>query len=100
MNWSRKSCVPQVRFIFDGIEYRWAGWLGCQLESLEWRAPRAGTTRALEFDIGKAPIEMTVCSTARHGWKFRATWSVRKSGTHDEYVSRIEELRAALRAIV
>jgi hypothetical protein len=100
MNWNRKSIFPQARFLFDGVEYRWAGWLGCQLESLELRTPPAGTARTLDFGNGKPPIDVTVYSTAREGLKCRATWSVRKSGTHDEYVQRIEELRGALRALV
>lgn len=92
---------PQARFILDGREYRWSGDLGCQLESLERTPPPAGTTRTLYFGIGKDPIDVTVYSTKREGIrKYRATWAVSKSGTHDEHVTRIEKLRDSLRKLI
>lgn len=100
MNSNKKSIYPQVRFFFDGIEYKWSGYLGCQLVSMERRTVPAGTTRRLNFGVGKEGIDITVYSTARRGLWVRTTWSVNKGGTHDEYVQRIERLRAALRELV
>lgn len=100
MNWNRKSDYPQARFLFDGTEYRWSGYFGCQLESLERRTVPAGTTRRLDFGAGKDGIDVTVYNTTRQGLRVRTTWAVSKIGTHDEHVQRIEGLRSALRALV
>ena len=93
--------MTQVYVVFDGISYRWSGWLGCQLESLEWRRPPAGTTRMLYFDNGKPPVEVTVFSTKRLGLfrRCRCTWAVSKIGSYDERSERINELRDALRGL-
>ena len=100
MSWNNKTPWPQIRFIFDGIQYRWSGFFGCQLESLEWRTVPAGTTRKLDFGIGKPTVEMTVFTTERKGLKVRTTWSVCNSGTHDEHLARIRALKDALASLV
>jgi len=99
MAFDRKS-YPAANFWFDGHEYRWSGWFGCQLESWEWRTVRAGTQRVLDFGVGKPQITMTVASTRREGLKVRTTWAVANHGTHDEHVARIVELKAALQDLV
>ena len=93
--------MTQVYAVFDGIRYRWNGWGGCQLESLEWRRPPAGTTRILEFENGKPSIMVTVFSTERKGLfrRCRCTWAVSKSGSYDECSERIKELKDALRGL-
>lgn len=97
----RSKLSPQVVFLFDGVAYRWSGWFGCQLESIEHRPPSAGTMRRLDFGNGRQAIDVTVFSVRRLGLRaHRVTWSVCKSGSHDEYAARIWELRDALRALV
>ena len=88
--------------VFDGTRYRWSGWLGCQLESLEWKRPPAGTTRMLDFDNGKPPVEVTVFSTKRLGLfrRCRCTWAVSKSGSFDERSDRVRALLEALRGLL
>ena len=100
MGWTTKTPWPQVRFIFDGVTYRWSGWFGCQLVSYEWRTLPAGTMRRLEFDAGKPHIDLTIFSTKREGLKVRTAWSVSDRGTHDEHTARIYELKHALAALV
>ena len=99
MRYSNKIS-PDVHFIFNGIRYRWNGWLGCQLESYEWFTPRVGTRRLLNFNNGSAPTEVVIFSTQRSGLKTRCTWSVSCSGTHDTHVKRIERLRDELRNLI
>lgn len=94
------SHFPRAEFLIDGSRYRWSGYLGCQLESREWRTLPAGTSRDLRLDIGEPPIRITVYFTEREGIKVRTTWAVSKSGTHDEHVARIEKLRAQLRRLI
>ena len=100
MRWKNKTPYPQIRFIFDGVQYRWCGFFGCQLESREWRTLPAGTTRELKFDFGSTPITMTVFSTNREGLKVKTTWAVSKRGTHDEQLARIRGLKAALASLI
>jgi len=93
--------MRNVYAVFDGIKYQWSGWDGCQLESLEWRRPPAGTTRILDFENGKKSIAVTVFTTERSGWlrRCRCTWAVSKIGSYDERSERINELRDALRGL-
>lgn len=91
---------PKVVFTLSGHEYWWRGWLGYQLESLEWRTVPAGTVRKLFFGVGKPILEVTVFSTRREGLKIRTTWAVSDRGTHNEHVARVCELRKALNQLV
>ena len=100
IDWINKTPWPQIRFIFDGVEYRWCGFFGCQLESREWRTLPAGTTRELKFDFGRPSITMTIFSTKREGLKVKTTWAISKRGTHDEYLARIRGLKAALASLI
>lgn len=100
MSWDKKTPWPQVRFIFDGKEYRWSGWFGCQLESFEWKTLPAGTQRAFIFGSGTQKIDMTIFTTKREGLKVRTTWAVSSSGTHAEHTARIYALQDALKKLV
>lgn len=99
MSFNSVTPYPRARFIFGRHHYQWSGWFGCQLESWEWRMPALGTTRELDFGVGKPLITITVFTAVREGLKVRTTWAVSKSGTHDEQNERIHELRNALRSI-
>ena len=90
--------MTQVYAVFGGIKYRWSGWAGCQLESFEWLRPPAGTTRVLDFGIGKEKVKVTVFTTERSGWlrKCRCTWAVSNSGDMNEHNARIWALKHAL----
>lgn len=98
--WELKTPWPQVRFIFDGVTYKWSGWFGCQLESWEWNVLPAGTKRRLDFGYGKPKVELTIYTTKREGFKVRTTWAISDSGTHDEHSARIHELKRALASLV
>ena len=100
MSWKEKTPWPQVQFIFDGITYKWSGWLGCQLESYEWKTLPAGTERRLNFDCGKPSIELTIFSTKREFFKVRTMWAVSDRGTYEEHTARIYELKSALASLV
>jgi len=89
---------PRAEFVIHGTRYRWSGWFGCQLESMEWRTQPAGTQRDLH--LSEPPITITVFSTKREGLRVRTTWSVSKSGTHDEFAARIFNLQAQLRKLI
>ena len=93
--------MRNVSAVFDGVRYRWSGWYGCQLESFEWRRPPAGTTRTLDFGIGKPSIVVSVFTTERKLWlgKCRCTWAVSPTGRIDEHFARIQELKDALRGL-
>lgn len=90
----------RAEFVIGGHRYRWSGWLGCQLESIEWRTLPAGTQRDLALTLGKQPITVTVHSTRREGLRVRTTWAVSSTGTLDEHNARICELRKQLRELV
>jgi hypothetical protein len=90
----------RAEFVIGGTRYRWSGWFGCQLESLEWRTVPAGTERDLRLHMDKGPVSVTVYSTKREGLRVRTTWSVSKSGTHDEFAARIYDLQDQLRRLV
>ena len=84
-----------------GVVYRWNGWFGCQLESIEWRRAPAGTERVLDFGLGKPTITVTVWKTERR-WavgRVRTFWAVSPRGTHDEHNARIFELKNALKGM-
>jgi hypothetical protein len=100
MWWSQKTHYPQARFRFDGVDYRWSGWFGCQLASYEWKTVPAGTRRTLNFGIGKPSVDVTVFSTTREGLRVRTAWAVDSSGPHAEHERRIYGLRDALRNLV
>ena len=92
-----------ISFWFDGIEYQWQGWFGCQLVSYEWRRVPAGTKRILSFGIiGQNKIEVTVFTTRRYGWfgKVGTTWTICNNGTIDEYSIRIQDLKKRLQDLV
>lgn len=91
---------PRAEFVIHGTRYRWSGWFGCQLESMEWRTQPAGTQRDLRLHLGEQPITVTVYSTRREGLRVRTTWTVSKSGTHDEFAARIADLQNQLRRLV
>lgn len=91
---------PRAEFLIDGTRYRWSGWFGCQLESMEWRTVPAGTQRNLRLHLDKPPITITVFSTRRKGLRVRTAWTVSKSGTHDEFSARIVDLLNQLRRLV
>ena len=96
---SKKYHQPRAYFLIGGVKYRWTGWFGCQLESLEWNRVPAGTRRTL--DIGHhQPIEITVYTTKRVGLRVRTTWALSHSGTLDEQNARIESLRTALSSLI
>jgi hypothetical protein len=87
----------QVFYLLDGVIYRWSGWCGCQLESIEWRRPPAGTQRVLTIDFER--FEFTVFNTSRHGLKIRSTWALSHGGSLDEQDARIFHLQTTLRKI-
>lgn len=60
-----RTLDAQAEFIINGTRYRWSGWLGCQLESMEWRTLPAGTQRHLPITLGEQPVTVTVNSTQR-----------------------------------
>ncbi len=91
---------PQVEFLVDGHRYRWSGWFGCQLESVEWLSVPAGTTRDLRLHAHLSPVRMTVYSTRREGFSVRTTWAVSSNGPHDEHDARIRDLRKQLQELV
>jgi hypothetical protein len=90
----------RAEFVIAGTRYRWSGWFGCQLESMEWRTVPAGTQRDLRLHMDKGPVRVTVYSTKREGLRVRTTWSVSKGGTHDEFDARIYDLQDQLRRLV
>ena len=100
MSWQTRTPWPQVRFFFDGREYRWSGWFGSQLESLEWRTLPAGTQRVLHFANGEESVRLTVFSTVRRGLKVSTHWAVSSCGTHDEHTARIWKLKKDLANLV
>ena len=83
----------------NGKLYTWCGWFGCQIESMEWRRLPAGTKRDLVFYDGNSPITVTVYRTERKWLRYRTTWAVSASGTHDEHDERIIQLRERLKRI-
>jgi hypothetical protein len=91
---------PRAEFVIHGTRYRWSGWFGCQLESLEWRTQPAGTQRDLRLHLDKSPVTVTVYSTKRVGLRVRTTWAVSNRGTHDEHSARIVDLQSQLRRLV
>lgn len=96
----KKSCYPQVWFHIDGNKYRWYGWLGCQLESIESSRVPAGTTRYLDLGVGKG-IEIRVYQTERCGiCKFRTTWAISSTGTYGEYSERVSNFHKTLQSLV
>lgn len=84
-----------------GIVYRWNGWAGCQLETCEWRRMPAGTSRVLDFGIGKPKITVTVWKTERQCpfLKVRTLWAISERGSIDEHNARIFELKNALKGM-
>ena len=84
-----------------GVVYRWNGWFGCQLESIEWRRAPAGTERVLDFGLGKPTITVTVWKTKRQGpfLKVRTLWAISARGSIDEHNARIFDLKNALKGM-
>lgn len=80
--------------VIDGITYQWAGWFGCQLESLEWRRVPAGTERNI---LGHS---MRVFTTRREGLKIRTTWTIPLHCGVDEANKRIRNFRKELRELI
>lgn len=95
-----RSLDARAEFIIGGNRYRWSGWFGCQLESLEWRTLPAGTQRDLDLSVSEQPVTVTVNSTQRQGLRVRTTWAVSNRGTLDEHTARIRDLRRQLRELV
>ena len=93
------SYFPRAEFIIDGRRVRWSGWLGCQLESMEWRRVPAGTEWSFTLGYGKT-FHMCVFTTRRNGLRIRTTWALPAHGTIDQHNARIRELQNALRNII
>lgn len=92
-----KTNTPRKIYKINNQLYWWTGWFGCQLESYEWRRVPAGTTRTLNLEDSKGPIDFRVFTTERDGLKYRTTWSmVGNCGDINEENSRIHELRKRL----
>ena len=91
---------PFATFHFGRSTYRWSGWFGCQLESMEWRTVPAGTTRDLDFGPMIGRVTVKVFSTRRVGIRVRTTWAVSASGTHAEHEKRIYDLRDKLTRLI
>lgn len=92
--------TPRAEFCIDGVRYRWCGYYGCQLESMEWFTVPAGTQRTLQLQTGEAPVTVTVFTTQREGLKVRTSWAVSARGTIEDHARRIENLREQLRRLV
>lgn len=91
--------ISYVQFIVNGATYKWVGWFGCQLESIEKKTLPAGTTRKLEVDY--KTFEMKIFITKRIGLrKVRTAWGLSNRGSIDEHNVRIRELRDALRRLI
>lgn len=82
-----------------GVVYRWNGWCGCQLESSEWRRVPAGTSRTLDFGVGRQAVDVTVWRTERF-WPFlkvRTLWAVSASGDLNAHNARVHALKNLLK---
>jgi hypothetical protein len=90
---------PRAFFVIGGRTYRWSGWFGCQLESMEWLVPFPGTTRILDFGVNGA-VEVTVFSARREWVRVRTTWAVSKQGSIDEQSTRIRALKELLKGLI
>jgi hypothetical protein len=82
-----------VQYRIDGVTYRWSGWFGCQLESLEWFRPPAGTKRRV------AGFVMTIWRTERRGLKVCCNWALEPSDNIDVHARRIYDLQDILRKL-
>lgn len=58
-------------YVIDGVTYRESGWLGCQLESIEWRKPDASYPERRRILLGRAFEPFTI---KRDGLRWRITW--------------------------
>ncbi len=95
----RKLPWPKVSFWFDGNEYQWTGWFGCQLESYEVFTFPAGTTRILKFGTGES-ITIRISTTKREGFKIRTTWAIPQTGSYAEYSEKIKDFQHKLASLV
>lgn len=81
--------------IIAGRRYRWTGWFGCQLESMEWRRVPAGTEREI---LGR---KFRVWRTEREWLRVRTLWCLIGLGRSvDEDSAKINALRDDLRALL
>ena len=88
------SISDHAILVLDGRHYRWSGWFGCQLESMEWRRRPAGTEREI------AGRKFRVFSTVRAGIRYRTTWALAICGSVDYCNEQIRALKSALRELV
>jgi hypothetical protein len=91
---------PSNILLINGKMYRWSGWFGCQLESVDWRRARAGEQIVLDFKDFNKSFTLTAFGTERLGlFRFRNMWALSNSGTHDEHTARIYDLQNTLRRL-
>lgn len=82
-------------FIIDGRRYRWSGWLGCQLESIERRRLRAGDVRHI------LERNFHVFSVRRVGlWRFRTAWALALPKDLAAANIELHALKSDLRALI
>lgn len=67
-------------YTINGVTYKWCGWFGCQLESVEWRKPPQSwperNRKLLGFDFEPFTVN-------RVGVRWRITWCLTEIGKAD-----------------
>lgn len=89
-----KDITARALFKSGGKIYRWTGWFGCQLESLEWWRVPAGTKRKM-FDE-----TFTVFSTERRGLMVITRWTMALPDETNEAHEKIKGLKERLRSLI
>jgi len=95
----RRLPWPTVEFVFDGVAYKFGTGFGAQLTSLEWRRPPAGTRRRLALWYGPY-YDITIFQTYRQGMRIRCDWTIHLTGSTDEQLAQVRDLRKFLQDIV
>ena len=84
-----------VQFRINVVWYRWSGYFGCQLESLEReRFPIGHMRRILGHDMAVFQVRRKRCI-----W-FRTTWAVQPCRPLDNHRARIDALADDLRKML
>jgi hypothetical protein len=93
--WVPQYPEDRAELILGGQRYRWQGWYGCQLMSIERRRIHAGETREI------AGRTFTVFRSTRLGlFRFETTWSLPAGGTHEHHDNRVRQLKHDLQRLV
>lgn len=87
---SKYSYVDRV-FIIDDRAYRWCGWFGCQLQSIEWRRPAPQYRRRI---LGR---EFKPYRVVRRWLVWEVSWALTGDGEgYDAYGARVSDLHRDL----